>query len=128
MSTSLPGNYDLTIYRGDTFDMDFIYATVTATDGSGNPTEWTVINMTGGTLLAEIRQTTVYGSTLLETFTIANFVPTSGSFSIQLAPSATNGVSWTQGFYDIQFTDSNGNVSTLCYGTVTIMDDVSYSS
>lgn len=128
MSTPLPGNYDLTIYRGDTFDQDFIYATVTATDINGNPTAWTAIDMTGGTLLAQIRQSTTYESELLVAFTIGNFVPASGSFSLQLAPSDTSGVSWTSGVYDVQFTDSNGNVDTLYYGTVTVIDDVSYSS
>jgi hypothetical protein len=127
MSSSLPGVYNLTVYRGDTFNLDCAFNTATAWDAFGNPTSWTPVNMTGGTLQAEVRDSTQEAATLLETFNITNLVAASGSFTLNLTPSQTNGVAWTQGYWDLQYTDAGGNVQTLMYGTVTIEDDVTHA-
>jgi|SRR6185437_11749582 len=127
MSSTFPGKFDLlNVYRGDTFNLDIVYNTATAWDSSGNPTAWSVVNMTGGTLLAQVRDGTAYNANLLTTFTIANYVPASGSFTLHLDPSTLATATWTSAYYDVQFTDSNGNVQTIIYGAFDLTDDVSH--
>lgn len=126
MSSTLPGRLDLTAYRGDDFNLDLVNNVATAWDSQGNPTAWTPVNMTGGSLQAQVRDSTLYTASVLVTFTINNFVPAAGSFTISLEPADTLSVNWTVGFYDIQYTTAGGEVQTLVFGDFTLNDDVSH--
>lgn len=125
--TSLPGKYDIELFRGDTFDLPLVNNVATAWDSQGNATAWTPVDMTGGSLLAQVRDSTDYSATVLVTFTINSFVPASGSFTLHLAPSDTATAGWQTGFWDLQYTAASGAVQTLMYGEVTMIDDASHS-
>jgi hypothetical protein len=126
MASILPGNYPISHYRGDTFDRSFVNNTATAWDSQGNPTVWAPVDMTGGTLLAQIRATTDYTSAVLATFDIDDYVPALGSWTLHMDASVLMTAAWTIAHYDIQYTDANGNVQTLVYGEFDMSQDVSH--
>jgi len=122
---ALPLTQNLNYYRGDTFNQPMVFATATL-DSYGNIISTTPVNMTGGSLLAQIKNGTNYGATTLATFTITNFVPASGSFTLNLpASTLATDDTWNVAFYDVQYTDSAGNVTTLIAGEFIVTFDVS---
>jgi hypothetical protein len=114
--SAYPGNYNIDHYRGDTFLKYFRWK-----DDDGDP-----VDMSGGTLLAQIRQSTAYTATVYATFTVQNEDPVNGYFELYLAPDTLKEAAWTRAFWDVQFTYSSGEVQTLVFGEFNLTDDVSH--
>jgi hypothetical protein len=112
---SEPLTASLDLYRGDTFNRNIAWT------AGGVP-----VNMTGGSLLAQIKGTRDYSAALIVAFTINNFVPSAGTFSLHLDASTFATVTtWQSAQYDVQYTDASGNVQTLLSGEFDLNYDVS---
>ena len=110
-----PGNYPLTLYRGDTYVWEFrLYG---ATGEDPPPAD-----LTGVTAKAEIRDRA--GGTLLTsmlcTITLPNIV------TVKLKTANWTGLSAKVAAWDLQLTyaDADASVLTILAGTVTITTDV----
>ena len=107
-----PGNYPLSLYRGDTYVWQFVcYAS-----------EGVAANLSGATAKAEIRDRP--GGQLLTAMTCVITQPniiTVTLKTINWAPITTKTAAW-----DLQLTyaDANATVVTILYGAVTITADV----
>jgi hypothetical protein len=118
-----PGQLNLQHYRGDTFEQRFAFTTIP--DPVGAPTVSEPVDMTGGTLLAQVRDGTSLDAAIFVTFEVVDFIPDEGTFSLHLDPAATEAASWTVGHYDVEFTDGNGVVQTLFFGQFQLTPDES---
>ena len=106
------GSADLNIYRGD----DYI-AQVTVLDASG-----AAANLVGYTAEAQVRTGLGDANAALAaqfTCSIAGNVIT-----IQLPHTQTKGLARTQYYWDIQIIDTNGFITTLLAGSVTVTMEV----
>jgi hypothetical protein len=123
----LPASYDIEHYRGDTFrSPQFSWATgERLEDGSVDPGSITPVDMTGGSLRAQIRESTDLGATIIDELTITDFVPASGSFFLTLTAAETAAAPWAEAFYDVEFTSGAGVVTTLYKGKFSLGPDVS---
>jgi hypothetical protein len=113
--SAYPGNYNIDHYRGDTF---LKYFTWKADDEP--------VDMTGGTLLAQIRQNTAFTAPVYATFTVQNPDLANGYFELYLAPAILKDATWTRGAWDVQYTYADGEVQTLLFGEFNLTDDVSH--
>jgi hypothetical protein len=120
---SLPLTYNITLYRGDDWSQVFTFATGTSLSS-------TPIDLTGSTIVADIRSSENSG-TVLATFTISNRLDSAGTFTMSLPDATTttlgNGtLASGPGVFDIQVTSPGGLVTTYIKGTITMILDVTY--
>jgi hypothetical protein len=123
--SQMPAQYNIAHYRGDTFDKSFAFKTATEFDSAGNPTEFEAVDMTGGTLLAQLRLTADLSSPVIATFEILDYVPAEGTWRLHLDADELALVTWSVSHYDVQFTNAAGAVQTLFYGEFDMTADVS---
>lgn len=111
----MPTEQALTWYRGDQPPA----ITVTVTDADDDP-----IDLTGSTMACQVRARA--GDTVLAELVVdeddfvtgvARVVPTAED-------SETVGARTSLAVYDVEWTDSQGVVRTLVYGTITVTQDV----
>lgn len=113
--TFLPKRYDIAIYQGDTFKFDLVLK-----DEGGVP-----LDITGWTGLAQIKK--VEDSSAAETPTLTTTVGTTdGKITIGISNTGTGALLEDVEYkYDVQLTDTAGNVRTFLGGKITITGDVS---
>ena len=109
-----PGNYPLVIYRGDSYKWQFKLWSDTA--------KTQPVDLTGVTVKAEIRDRP--GGNLLGTLACAITMPNIINASLTSADTAL----LTSGAWDMQLTYSDGEVSTVLSGLVTVTMDVTDSA
>lgn len=107
-----PAKLDLVLYKRDDaqFQVQFL-------DVQG-----VAVDLTGATAIAQIRneQGTLLGVLDLTVNATDNVV------IVTVPKEQYTTWTWTQGFYDLQVTLSNGDVKTLATGAITIKGDISY--
>lgn len=108
-----PAHYDITIYRGATFNLDLQYL-----GNNGNP-----VNMNGYTVNAQLWNR-------LNTAKIADFAfswtdQASGIFQLKLSNTITSGIT-EQGQYDILASQPNGDKYYLMEGIAFLDQGISY--
>lgn len=110
------GTLNITIEQGATFSKTLVYK-----DANGS-----VINLTGATARAKMRETASSGSPVSFTVTITG---TGSSTQINWSLSATETAAltspWTR-VYDLEVELSDGTVRRLLQGSVTISPEVTY--
>jgi hypothetical protein len=107
-----PAKLDLVLYKRDDaqFQVQFL-------DVQG-----VAVGLTGATAIAQIRNDQ---GALLGTLDLT--VNATDDVVVVTVPKEQYTTwTWTQGFYDLQVTLSNGDVKTLATGTITIKGDISY--
>lgn len=109
-----PGNYPLVIYRGDSYKWQFKLWSDTA--------KTQPVDLTGVTVKAEIRDRP--GGNLLGTLACAITMPN----IINASLTSTDTALLTSGAWDMQLTYSDGEVSTVLSGLVTVTMDVTDSA
>lgn len=112
----LPKRFDITLYQGDTFQFNLTLS------GTGGP-----INLTGWSAEVDIQKTSdnSVAETPEMTATI-DAAPTTGIIHISLSSTGTAALNEaTEYKYDVQCTDSAGNVRTFIGGLITVTDDIS---
>lgn len=102
-----PGNYDITIHQGATFELEVAYK-----DPSGVP-----INMSGYTVDAQLWNR--LGTAKLANFSSSWTSQASGTFTIGLASNVTSGIT-ENGQYDVMVTEPSGKKSYLLQGNAFI--------
>ena len=130
-----PGAYNLTIYRGDTYNWTF------ALWQDADKTQ--PVDLTGVTALAEIRNRPGGATVVPMTCTVgadnsiamalgaaasASLPLGSASASGGFGAAATNTLPDWLGAWDLQLTFENGQVATILAGTVTVTGDVTQST
>ena len=109
-----PGDYALTLYRGDTYRWTFILW------ADANKT--VPVDLTNATVKAEIRDKSA--GTHITSMTCTTSLPN----TIHMVLDATSCKTAVNGKWDLQITDPINGVRTVLGGTVTITDDITDSS
>ena len=115
-----PGTYNLHIQRGE----DFIFEFDLKVDG-------VILDLTGATVISQIREDNRQGSTKIEDFTTVvddvstpNPAPTLNKIKLTLTDAQTNAITQDGGFYDVLVIDSNSIDTYYLEGRVTIHNSV----
>lgn len=113
-----PGDYPLTLYRGDTYVWEF--RCYTSTSPSPPPAD-----LTGATAKAEIRNTP--GGTLLTSLNCVITLP--NIITVKMKTANWTGLNVRTAAWDLQvtYTDPDASVVTILAGAVTITPDVTDS-
>lgn len=115
--TLSPGNYDITIYQGTTYNQQFTWK-----DQNDTP-----INLTGYTARMMAR-TSVDAPTPFITLTTANggiaLGGAAGTITLVMNDSGTSGLTNTSGVYDLEVIDGSGNVNRLLQGNLFVSAEV----
>lgn len=118
---ALPVNRNITIYKGDTFTLDF---RLRARTSQGDPGVY--IDLTGATARAQIRP--AEDGSLSTEFTCATADQTTtdgkGRVQISLTPAQTSALPDSGGVWDVQVEFPDGTVRTYLKGTVSITKEV----
>lgn len=109
-SDAMPQNYDLVMYRGDTFT---IFFTITI---SGTP-----VSLSGSTVRAHLKSNYEDRSPLPFTCTITG---TPGQVRMSMPAGTTSNLIPGSYIYDLEVTDAGGSVRTYLAGDVTVENDV----
>lgn len=105
-----PERYNLEGYRGDAISHGFRFL-----NDNGTPE-----NLTGKTIIAQVRASTKLDAQLLFAFTVSVPAPTTGEVTLSALPAATAALQEGSYSYDIQIGDT-----TRLYGTYRLIGDVS---
>lgn len=135
-----PASVDLQVIRGDDFSQQFQLVSCDQLNPTAFPSglitgatvingaTFTPIDLTGSTILSQIRRSTAFAESLLATFTITYDNRTQGLFTLSLPNTTTTTLASNDSAtnrYDVQVTDSGNKVSTYLIGEVDITMDVS---
>lgn len=121
----LPAQCDIILYRGDDFEMMLRLRT-----GSWDPSQakyvpGPYIDLTGWTGLAQIRATEDAAAVLAEfTVEVLNQATTKGGVRLLLDDADTQVLAAAAAVWDMQFTDTTGDVTTYLKGKVSLSKDV----
>lgn len=110
-----PGNFNLTIYRGDTYRWQF---KLWADEAKSHP-----VDLTGVTAKSEIRAT--QAGKLIATFICTITLPNIIDVVLDAATSRTLA---PKGVWDLQLTYPGGDVTTVLVGSVAVTTDVTESA
>lgn len=113
-----PITYDLTLYQGATYRETFTWQ-------AGDPAA--AVNLTGCTARMQVRQTVNSPAKLLDLTTENGGITlggAAGTIQVVVAPSATAGVTWRTGVYDLEIVLAGGDVRRLLAGAVTLSPEV----
>lgn len=104
--------YDLTIYRGDSFQKRFQL----------RDSEGALQNLTGFSIVSHLRsRATAQGFVSLNASII---VAEEGLWSLSLTPSDSSNIPFASGVYDVEVTYPSGAVKTILFGHVLIKPEV----
>lgn len=135
-----PATVDLQVIRGDDFSQQFQLITCDKINPTTYPTglitgatvvsgaTFTPIDLTGSTILSQIRRSTAFSESLLATFTVTYDNRTQGLFTLSLSNTTTTTLASNDtatNRYDVQVTDAGNKVTTYLIGEVDITMDVS---
>lgn len=128
----IPAPVDITIRRGDTKIVFFRVRervwNPAANGGAGGYLPGAYRDLTGWTILSQIRETTESASPAATfTATLSDQVAVPGGVTLRLPPATTAGLTLPVGggVWDVQLTDTVGDVHTYLAGAVTFEKDVS---
>lgn len=102
-----PQEVDLNTYQGNSISLPVAWTS------GGNP-----VNMTGGTVKAQIRASQNPYSREWAAFTVAWTNQSQGEFTLSLPASTTGTFTFETAYWDCTYTDSASNVTTLFCGQV----------
>lgn len=120
-----PATHDITIYRGDNFELFVRLREKTWSAGTNTFVPGAYIDLTGQVGKAQLRETEDSSTVSAEfAVTLGNQSTTPGSAYMRLTAVQTAGITITSGKYDLQFTLA-GETLTYLKGNVTITKDVS---
>ena len=111
-SSAMPKSYDMEIYKGD-----YVEIYVTLKDSTG-----TVMNLTGYTATARIREN--FSSTTYFDFTVTIANPTSGIVKLYLPTSVSDTLTPGTYIWGFKVTNPSGDSRTYLAGDVTVYDEV----
>lgn len=123
-----PASKDIEIRLGDSKELFIRIRSRIWDSASSTYIPGDYIDITGWTILSQIRITSEDASPLLTfTSTIYPQATTPGGFSLKLTATQTGGLArnLTSGVWDCQITESSGDVNTYVAGNVTFVKDVS---
>jgi hypothetical protein len=109
----VPGTHNISIVRGEDFSLSF---TVTI--------EGVILDLTGATAYAQIREIEARSGNLLADFTTAISNDPDNVVTITLTDSETAGIPEDQAWYDVVIRDDGGNDTYYLKGRVTIEGSV----
>ena len=115
IGTSLmPKRYDIVLYQGDTFAFNLVLK-----DGSA-----ALVDVTGWTAEGQIKKVTDNAAAETPALTVTTGT-TDGLISVKISDTGTSALSGDTDYkYDIQLTDTGGNVRTIIGGTLTVTEDI----
>lgn len=111
------GTYDFEIEQGTTFNKEFIWK-----DVNGDP-----VNLSGYTARMQVRGTVSSADVLLSMTTENSRITlggAAGTIDLDLTAADTAGITWRRGVYDLELVSSNGTVTRLLQGVITISREV----
>ena len=122
---SSPGNFNLSIYQGQTFNLTFIWSTTNCC-GPNPPVGATTgpVDLTGYTATLQICQY-AGGNLLYDASADLTLGGVNGTIDLSIPSSATEGFNWWNAVYDLMVADSSGNVTSLLTGKVKVTPSVS---
>jgi len=110
-------NYDFEIEQGATLSKSFVWK-----DGDG-----VAVNLTGYTARMQIRPS-VDSATVLQSLSTTDgtivIAAVTGTITLTLTDTVTAAITWRRGKYDLELVSSDGTVTRLIYGVVTISKEV----
>ena len=110
----IPGKYSLSLYRGDTWRVQFrLWTDVDKTEPA---------DLTGVTVASEIRDKS--GGLKITPITLVVTLP--NMINASLAPDETAHLP-ASAYWDLQLTLANGDIQTILAGTVTVVSDITAS-
>jgi hypothetical protein len=113
----MAGEYDLEFLQGETYTKQFIWK-----DSAG-----TAVNLTGYTARMQVRQSKASDTVLLELTTENGRITlggAAGTIDLNLTATTTAAITWRRGLYDLELVASNGVVTRLLEGEVTVSKEV----
>lgn len=111
----IAGNYDITVYQGDTYDMTFIWS-----DENENP-----LDLTGYTSRLQVRESIDASTTMVSLSSGSGITLGGAAGTIQVVISDTATAALTQsGVYDLEIESGSGVVTTILYGAFTLIKEV----
>ena len=115
-ASAIPPTLDLSLYAGDDVTL-----TLTVTDKFGNPVDLT------GTLEAQIRK--AHAQPVIQSFEVNTVTPASGVCYLTLTNVQTEALGLDGGrhTWDLQLTDDNDLISSVCKGQVSTTLDITHS-
>lgn len=135
-----PQTVNLDIMRGDDFEQKFQLLTCDQENPTNYPeglisgptviggATFTPVDLTGCTILSQIRKTPAYAASLLATFAVTINDAQNGIFTITLTNTQTLQLGQddnTINRYDVQVTDVGGKIKTYVAGVVNVPMDIS---
>lgn len=124
----IPAPVDITLRRGDTKLIFFRVRQRTWDNALGKWVPGAYRDLTGWSVLSQIRVTADAPDPPLATFsvTLSNQATTPGGVTLRLAPAVTSALDLPEGgVWDVQLTDGAGDVFTYIAGAVSFEKDVS---
>lgn len=115
--TTIPGDYDFTIYQGATFSR-----ILTWKDGNEDP-----VDITGFTARMQIRESVDAADPFLSLTTENGGIAlggAAGTITLTISSTGTAALSQSSGVYDLEMIDGDGIVSRLLEGSVLISREV----
>lgn len=111
------GTYDFEIEQGTTFNKEFLYK-----DVNDDP-----VNLSGYTARMQVRSTVSSADVLLSLTTENGRITmggAAGTIDLDLTATDTAAITWRRGVYDLEIVSSNGTVTRLLQGVITISREV----
>lgn len=111
------GTYDFEIEQGTTFNKEFLYK-----DVNDDP-----VNLSGYTARMQVRSTVSSADVLLSLTTSNGRITmggAAGTIDLDLTATDTAAITWRRGVYDLEIVSSNGTVTRLLQGVITISREV----
>lgn len=113
MTTITPGNFNFTVYQGYTLGQQFFW-----TDQNNNP-----IDLTGYNSILDAKYSLTDTNPFLSLSTSNGGITlggTAGTITLAMSTAQTSALTPGIGIYNLQITDSLGNVNPLMYGTLIV--------
>jgi len=109
--------YNFEIEQGTTFTKPLVWKNNTGT----------VVNLSGYTARMQVRSSITSDVVLLELTTENELIlitPAQGKITLSIDADTTSRINWTKGVYDLEVESSNGIVTRLLRGNITVSKEV----
>lgn len=119
-----PGTYNLSIYQNATYAMTFIWYAGGCACGTAGSTP-APVDLTGYTATLQIRPYALAPNVLFDASSDITLGGTAGTIALDIPAATTATFTWWTGVYDLLLTSSQGVVTALLSGSVTVTPGVS---
>lgn len=109
--------YDFEIEQGSTLLKPIVWK-----DSTGAP-----VNLTGYTAKMQIRQSVASTDVLLEMSTVngkISITPLTGTITLIFSAATTAAITWKRGKYDLELTSTDGAVTRLIEGQISVSQEI----